>query len=423
MATVEFRAFKQSDAELIEAFSRISEEVDEPQARLIVYIAHQHNRAIQVPLAEVAENEAIQALVNSGSALSWQVQLQFPSFQNASIVISREQGSDGVKININNDADELLSIKLISAAHKYLRAYERTESTDKLLGDELAEFYRKREEGLLRLEELTQSLIEQNEHYREQLDREKSDYTNQLAEDHKARVADLSADYQKRLEEVKEKEDALEALKSEIDDRQSRHARRQIRKDLKDALAKRGEQFSLTKSTIRKRLPIHALFIVLIIISGAFVANSFFVSFLVTNREFSWYEVAKLGASAFALVAAIIFYIRWNDSWFRRHADEEFRLKQLELDIDRASWVVEMALEWKEERGNEISPRLIEKLTENLFVQNNPSEKPTHPTEDLASAIINASSGLSLKIPGVGEVALDRRSIKNLKKELDNAGN
>uniref|UniRef100_UPI0023AFFFAD hypothetical protein n=1 Tax=Sedimenticola hydrogenitrophicus TaxID=2967975 RepID=UPI0023AFFFAD len=363
----------------------------------------------------------IKELVGAESALSWQIQVQFPSFQNASIVVVREVGSDSVKININNDADQLLSIKLIAAAHKYLRAYERTESTDKLLGDELAEFYRKREQGLLRLEELTQTLIDQNERYRQQLDQEKSEYNSQLAKEYEVREAERIAELEKRLEEVKSQEDALEALKSEIDDRQSRHARRQIRTDLKDALAKRGEQFSLTKSTIRKRIPIHVLFIVLIVVSGAFVANSFIKSFLVSDAGFSWYEVAKLSASAFALIASIIFYIRWNDSWFRRHADEEFRLKQLELDIDRASWVVEMALEWKEERGNEISPHLIEKLTENLFVQNAASEKATHPSEDLASAIINASSGLSLKIPGVGEVALDRRSIKNLKKKLDDA--
>jgi hypothetical protein len=419
LATVEFRAFKQSDAKLIEAFSKIAEEMNEAQAKLIVHLAHQHNRTIKVALPIAIEDEAIKSLINSGSALSWQVQVQFPSFQNASIVVSREQGSDGVKVNIGNDADQLLSIKFISAAHQYLKAYERTESTDKLLGDELAEFYRKREQGLIRLEELTQNLIDQNERYRQKLDQEKSEYKKQLTDDYDTREEELSSEHKKRLDEIKAQEEALEALKAEIDDRHSRHARRQIRKDLKDALAKRGEQFSLTKSTIRKRIPIHILFVVLIIVSGAFVINSFLMSFLVTNSAFSWYEVAKLSASAFALVASIIFYIRWNDSWFRRHADEEFKLKQFELDIDRASWVVEMALEWGEEKGNEISSHLIEKLTENLFVQNAASEKPTHPTEDLASAIIKASSGLCLKIPGVGEVSLDRHSIKNLKKKLD----
>ena len=423
MATSNFKAFKQSDEELLKSLAEIAKELDDPQAHIkIKLIQHRHKGIIPVAIVDIATNEIVQQLIKSNSALANQMELHFPSFDHASIIIAREQASDNVNVNINDQTDDHTTIRLISAAHRRFRAYERTESTDKILGDELAEFYRKREEALLRLEHLTQSLIDQNEQYRIKLDQEKYDFEKNLTEKYQGIERELTTAHQKRMEDLRNKEAELEAIKSEIDDRQSRHARRQIRKDLKDALAKRGEQFSLTRTTVKKRIPIHALFAILIIISGAFVAKSFLLSVFESGTSFSSFEFAKLVTSSFTLIATIIFYIRWNDSWFRRHADEEFRLKQLELDIDRASWVVEMALEWKEERGNEISPHLIEKLTENLFVQNSSSEKATHPSEDLASAIINASSGLSLKIPGVGEVALDRRSIKRLRKELDNAG-
>ena len=82
------------------------------------------------------------------------------------------------------------------------------------------------------------------------------------------------------------------------------------------------------------------------------------------------------------IAATIIFYIRWNDSWFRQHADEEFQLKRFELDIDRASWVVEMALEWKDEKGTEIPEELIERFTENLFKDQNIFESAKHPSEE-----------------------------------------
>uniref|UniRef100_UPI0023B0E92B hypothetical protein n=1 Tax=Sedimenticola hydrogenitrophicus TaxID=2967975 RepID=UPI0023B0E92B len=59
MANVEFRAFKQSDAELIWAFSKVAEEMNEAQANLIVYLAHQHNRTIQTALGNAAEDPAI----------------------------------------------------------------------------------------------------------------------------------------------------------------------------------------------------------------------------------------------------------------------------------------------------------------------------------------------------------------------------
>ena len=41
-------------------------------------------------------------------------------------------------------------VKLITSAHKYLKPYSTTPEIDKILGKELAEFYRKREETLTR---------------------------------------------------------------------------------------------------------------------------------------------------------------------------------------------------------------------------------------------------------------------------------
>jgi hypothetical protein len=79
-----------------------------------------------------------------------------------------------------------------------------------------------------------------------------------------------------------------------------------------------------------------------------------------------------------------------------------------------------MALEWNEEEGKEIPAHLIERLTENLFKTQSETDHIKHPSEDLASAIISASSGITLKIPGVGEVAIDRKGIRKIEKELAN---
>jgi hypothetical protein len=53
------------------------------------------------------------------------------------------------------------------------------------------------------------------------------------------------------------------------------------------------------------------------------------------------YVVLGLRQLAFALAftATAVFYLRWNNAWFQQHAQEEFRLKQLELDFDRASCI------------------------------------------------------------------------------------
>ena len=119
------------------------------------------------------------------------------------------------------------------------------------------------------------------------------------------------------------------------------------------------------------------MFVILLFVIGYFAWNA-----LPTGSDTQ--EIAKLirfGLSATAFVGTMIFYIRWCDNWFRQHADEEFLLKRLLLDIDRASWIVEMSLEWAEEKGTEIPEELIDRLSNNLFSGKNDISQPTHPSE------------------------------------------
>ncbi len=127
------------------------------------------------------------------------------------------------------------------------------------------------------------------------------------------------------------------------------------------------------------------------------------------------YLLLRVPITAAAFAAAVIYYIRWNDRWFQQHADEEFRLKRLDLDIDRASWVVEMALEWKEEKGSDIPKELIDRLSRNLFTEGEVREPIRHPSEDMLSKVLGASSGLRLQIPGLGEATFNRRGLQALK--------
>jgi hypothetical protein len=119
----------------------------------------------------------------------------------------------------------------------------------------------------------------------------------------------------------------------------------------------------------------------------------------------------------FALTAA--FYVRWNDAWFRQHADEEFRLKRLDLDIDRAHYVVEMLLEWNEQKGTTIPEELIKSLTASLFTTAE-SDVVRHPYEDLANALLGASAGLRMTPSGF-EVALNRKGLQKFRKAAADA--
>ena len=109
------------------------------------------------------------------------------------------------------------------------------------------------------------------------------------------------------------------------------------------------------------------------------------------------------------------FLVRWQNEWSRKHADEEFRLKQFELDIERASWVVEMAMEWKGEKGEEIPDFLVERLSAGLFgAGGEPAgKKPV----DAVASMIRAASKAKIKLGDSAEVELDPKSIRRLEKE------
>ena len=61
---------------------------------------------------------------------------------------------------------------------------------------------------------------------------------------------------------------------------------------------------------------------------GTLIVRSLLFPQTPSNDVLFWLEAARvpLGVLGFGLTA--VFYIRWNDRWFRQHADQEFRLQR-----------------------------------------------------------------------------------------------
>ncbi len=92
--------------------------------------------------------------------------------------------------------------------------------------------------------------------------------------------------------------------------------------------------------------------------------------------------------------------------------------KQMELDINRASWVVEMALEWKTEKGEEIPSELLEPLSRNLFQYAGTSVDRNEPPTDLASMILGAAYSAKIQTPS-GELHFDKKSLRKAAKQSE----
>jgi hypothetical protein len=188
-------------------------------------------------------------------------------------------------------------------------------------------------------------------------------------------------------------------------------------------VSNREQKFSLTKNTRGLRAPIHVAMGILIVFllgaNGWYVREVAQIDLSQAVFAVAAWLLIRQGLLILALVGAILYYVRWMNRWFEDHADAEFRLKQFQLDIDRASWVVETALEWRRLENSEIPAPLLEGITRNLFSNPDLTANDQTAVDDLASALVGNASAVRVKL-GENEISLDRKGIKALEKTVEN---
>ena len=135
----------------------------------------------------------------------------------------------------------------------------------------------------------------------------------------------------------------------------------------------------------------------------------------ITPATYGWLAL-RSGLPLLGLGAVCWYFIRWQDRWFRKHAESEFRLKKQAFDVERAGWVYEMGLAWKKEALSDMPAELVSRLTQNLFHDHAQLDPVATPADQLASAILGSSASAKITTP-VGEVTLDRKGLNRLGKE------
>ncbi|MCK8504219.1 hypothetical protein [Myxococcus fulvus] len=316
-------------------------------------------------------------------------------------------------------------IHLVAVLKRHLKALDARDGIASIVGKETKRFLERREVELLKVEELGRTLVAQ-------LAESTATVRVQLEEEYRLRrlavETEGTTEKQRLLAVIQEREKHLELREkevdrriAEIDDRDSRHVRRDIRREQKRELQASAEKFGLTNGTQELRNPVrNASYLLIIVLLLLVVASTVFnFMLLVDDAELSTIAWAFLGAKqsilTAGLVSAVVFHIRWSNRWFEQHASEEFRLKRLGLDLDRASWLVETALEWKEIKGTETPIALIDRLSAGLFVPDVPKQDQTA-VDRLAAALLGASAEVTLPIPGGGTARLDRKGIEAMRK-------
>lgn len=239
----------------------------------------------------------------------------------------------------------------------------------------------------------------------------------QLDNEFESEMKSLNELHKKRMDELDEKEKEFDEIKRRFDEREPRHVRRELRKNLLEEIKLRSQRFELTEGTRRLRWIIHVAFLFAIL---AFGTGSFFYGNMLYSAPWqdwsTWIMAAKKSTlMTVAAATALLYYIRWQNKWFEQHARAEFRLKQFQLDVERASWLAETAMEWHHDRKEMLPEPIFRALARNLFVHDDETvESIRHPADELASAIFGAAANTRLKI-GDSEVTFDRKSMRELK--------
>src|SRR5215208_5275799 len=91
-------------------------------------------------------------------------------------------------------------------------------------------------------------------------------------------------------------------------------------------------------------------------------------------------------------------------------------IEAVQLDVERASWAAETALEWRREEGTPMPDALIQGVTRDLFkFQHRSSDPDLTAADQLASAILGTASSLNVDT-GVAKIQLDRKDLRRLQK-------
>lgn len=337
-------------------------------------------------------------------------------------------GSDSFEVSFNEQQGRPSRLELAEVSTDLLTTLSRPLASVKKSGQ--VDIANKHRDVVSALESVTAKLIVDNADFSRDLQDSYLKKEQSLTERFDAlREADLQraeaerlrveSEQQARSSELDDRQKELNDLKKSLDDRNNTHVRREIRENLLAMTKDRLDNFAISKQTKYQHFLVTAtaLLGLSLLISAAIYYGSYLVpTSTLTNAAF-YTMIAKSSVFAASAIALGYWYLGWQNRWLQRIADAEFKLQQFRLDIERASWLAETVLEWKQSSKEQIPELLVSRLSAGLFqAEQSEFEDPKSPASHLAEALLNASSTAKIKI-GDQELILDRKGIRNLSKE------
>ncbi len=423
MNPVTFQVVRSSDRELLDVLREMVSAGDgKPACQKMIFI-YLSGDQFEIGPSVISTHEELNSAVVGDVRVFSSVALYYPG---AIVKIGRHQEGDGhrdnerpfdqVTVSPQQNPSARDFARVLAFAQQCLRKFS-TNALGVFLGEQAQKHFEARDFALARLEGLVAKLTGDLENARQQQEQSlhaKEQRLDQRFDEKERQLQDEIDQQKKRLEE---RAGQLDEREKSLNLQDAKSQRRKEREEFKTTLKEWSKNFDVTQGTKRLRLIIHALSIALLGLFGTAAALYLYQSIQTTDTAQLITAAIKQTVFTALFVAAGVFYARWNTHWFQKRANEEFRLKRMELDFNRASWFVELVFQWREDyKDQPLPPELVERLTTNLFVTGGDDLPPQHPYEALGPALVGALARLKLGPAGV-EMELGGKGLNKLKRE------
>jgi len=337
-------------------------------------------------------------------------------------------------------------LEVLSFISQYLRPFEPNRVLSGAPTEEQSQLLAMHESTLERLERLNEDLVRQSAEFRKKLEDQFAERSEKAEKEYLKKKSELDAELKLKAADLESERRTLDERLRLIDDRDNTHARREIRDRMLEDVKQRVNQFGVSTATEQKRRPVFTgiatLALVFFLLLGwtayeiAAMDRQYFSMLEALRNISSWgaekitgtglspETIAKLTASdvdrthlywlwlrftlfSFGMVATILYYVRWQNKWAEQHSANEFQLRQFQIDISRANWVLESCLEWQKNTNSTIPTTLLDSITRGLFIGSTEPEQVVHPADELASALLGSASKLKIK-SGENEIEYDK---------------
>jgi hypothetical protein len=328
---------------------------------------------------------------------------RFPASEIRDLLLANEaenklrfkSDKDGTRFILESSGDAMTAEMVMEALSSEFTLIPHREFLESTLGDAEQQTLRHFEDSLHTLGKTAADIISSGAKQTLDLQTSIKDLSEELERKFLERKKELEDGIAaKTADFIKEKE-AWEASVKGYELRENTAIRRKLLNDILERHSKR-EEFKFSSNTETKRAKVLNAFVLLLGTAFAVGCTLLMWQLIGTTqgKALDWQLVTVGAVLVGVFVATAIYFIKWNDKFFRDHADAELNNSKWAQDIMRASWIAELYIELRKNSGPELPPELLQSFTQNLFTPGADGSNASHPYEEVLGAL---KSGAEVK--------------------------